>query len=124
MRSGPCTLTGREFAAKWEELNEEETVTKLSLSFAAAAAAVSYLIRSLHLGACGGSEALNSSSSSSSSNSSSSSSHELLLAGVFVDGQQILARAFCLFPGDSCLLRLTVRSSSSALREAVCAILE
>ncbi|OEH77463.1 coatomer gamma 2-subunit [Cyclospora cayetanensis] len=55
---------------------------------------------------------------------SNNSSHELLLSGIFVGGQQVLAKAFCLFPGDGCLLRLAVRSLDLTICEAVCSVLD
>ncbi|CDJ44351.1 coatomer gamma 2-subunit protein, putative [Eimeria tenella] len=122
----PQCLPRGSFAARWETLGEE-FVIKLSLPIAgaaaaAAAAAVDLLLGALHMAACEGTDAV--APTSSSSSSSSSSSHELLLAGTFIEGQLLLAKAFCLFPGDSCLLRLAVRSSDAALCEAVCALLE
>ncbi|XP_026192645.1 coatomer subunit gamma-2-like [Cyclospora cayetanensis] len=109
-----CAVPQGQFAAVWQSLEEAEALTKLSLPFPSPAAAVDALLGALHMAPCEGTEAIG----------SNNSSHELLLSGIFVGGQQVLAKAFCLFPGDGCLLRLAVRSLDLTICEAVCSVLE
>lgn len=108
----PRGLPGGQFKASWEALSATgfDVTTKLSLQYKSLDQAVEGIINVLNMHPCDDTATVD----------TEKRSHNLMLSGIFVGGVTVLVKAIIgMDPNHGCLMKLSARSSSEAVAEAI-----